>query len=62
MYVLIFSITLHGLCFREELRTISDKTLTLKNATSRAMCKYWPQSYKTFFMLNSAEHEICPAN
>ena len=22
----------------------------------------WPQGYKTFFMLNSAEHEICPAN
>ena len=22
----------------------------------------WPQGYKTFFMLNSAEHEFCPAN
>ena len=22
----------------------------------------WPRGYKTFFMLNSAEHEICPAN
>ena len=22
----------------------------------------WPQGYKTFFMLNSAEHEICPSN
>ena len=21
-----------------------------------------PRGYKTFFMLNSAEHEICPAN
>ena len=21
-----------------------------------------PQGYKTFFMLNSAEHEFCPAN
>ena len=21
-----------------------------------------PQGYKTFFMLNSSEHEICPAN
>ena len=21
----------------------------------------WPQDYKTFFMLNSAEHEFCPA-
>ena len=24
--------------------------------------KTWPQDHKTFFMLNSAEHEICPAN
>ena len=22
----------------------------------------WPQGYKTFFMLNSVEHEICLAN
>ena len=22
----------------------------------------WPQGYNTFFMLNSAEHEILPAN
>ena len=22
----------------------------------------WPQGYKKFFMLNSAEHEIYPAN
>ena len=22
----------------------------------------WPRGYKTFFMLNSAEHEICPAD
>ena len=22
----------------------------------------WPRGYKTFFILNSAEHEICPAN
>ena len=22
----------------------------------------WPRGYKTIFMLNSAEHEICPAN
>ena len=22
----------------------------------------WPQGYKTFYMLNSAEYEICPAN
>ena len=22
----------------------------------------WPRGYKTFIMLNSAEHEICPAN
>ena len=22
----------------------------------------WSQGYKTFFMFNSAEHEICPAN
>ena len=22
----------------------------------------WPRGYKTFFMLNSAEHEICTAN
>ena len=22
----------------------------------------WPRGYKTFFMLNSAEYEICPAN
>ena len=22
----------------------------------------WAQGYKTFFMLNSAEHEICPLN
>ena len=27
---------------------------------SRAVC--WPQGHKTFFMLNSAEHEICPGN
>ena len=25
-------------------------------------CTFWPRGYKTFFMLNSAEHEICPAN
>ena len=24
--------------------------------------KSWARGYKTFFMLNSAEHEICPAN
>ena len=24
--------------------------------------KYWSQGYKTFFMLNSAEHEIYPAH
>ena len=24
--------------------------------------KTWTQGHKTFFMLNSAEHEICPAN
>ena len=24
--------------------------------------KYWPRGYKTFFKLNSSEHEICPAN
>ena len=23
---------------------------------------FWPQGYKTLFVLNSAEHEICPAN
>ena len=22
----------------------------------------WPRGYKTFFMLNSTEHKICPAN
>ena len=22
----------------------------------------WPRGYKTFFVLDSAEHEICPAN
>ena len=22
----------------------------------------WPRGYKTFFMLNSVEHEICPAH
>ena len=30
--------------------------------TNTQMSLIWPQSYKTFFMLNSAEHEICPAN
>ena len=25
-------------------------------------CKIWPQSYKTFFMLDSAEHEIFSGN
>ena len=25
-------------------------------------CKIWPWGYKTFFMLNSAEHEIFPAH
>ena len=25
-------------------------------------CRTRPRGYKTFFMLNSAEHEICPAN
>ena len=24
--------------------------------------RFWPQGYKSFFMLNSSEHEICPAN
>ena len=24
------------------------------------VCRDLPQGYKTFFMLNSAEHEICP--
>ena len=23
---------------------------------------YWPRGYKTFFMLNSVEHEIFPAH
>ena len=23
---------------------------------------YWPRGYRTFFMLNSAEHEIYPAH
>ena len=26
------------------------------------LSKTWPRGFKTFFMLNSAEHEICPAN
>ena len=25
-------------------------------------CLSRPRNYKTFFMLNSAEHELCPAN
>ena len=28
---------------------------------NRVILKTWPRVYKTFFMLNSAEHEICPA-
>ena len=27
-----------------------------------SMSEIWPQGYKTFFMLNSTEHEICSAN
>ena len=27
---------------------------------SNAMRRVWSQGYTTFFMLNSAEHEICP--
>ena len=29
---------------------------------SDKQCTPWPRGYKTFFMLNSAEHEICPVN
>ena len=29
---------------------------------SLIICTIWPQGYKTFFMLNSAEHEIFHAN
>ena len=29
---------------------------------TRRKKKNRPQGYKTFFMLDSAEHEICPAN
>ena len=30
--------------------------------TARIRRLIWPRDYKTFFMLNSAEHEVCPAN
>ena len=36
--------------------------LSEKVALQRAMWRAWPRGYKTSFMLNSAEHEICPAN
>ena len=31
---------------------------TTKALTSLGICAAWPLGYKTFFMLNSAEHEI----
>ena len=34
----------------------------LRVKTIRAMHQFRPRGYKTVFMLNSAEHEICPAN
>ena len=33
-----------------------------KNQVNITMLRLWPQGYKTFFMLNSAEHEIDPAH
>ena len=32
-----------------------------KSLTTVASAQNWPQGYKTFFMLNSVEHEIFPA-
>ena len=32
------------------------------NFSNTKCAKTWPRGYKTVFMLNSAEHEICPAN
>ena len=33
-----------------------------KNLALMCVCANWPRGYKTFFMLNSAEHEIFSAN
>ena len=33
--------------------------MLLETAGWVAWCSIWPRDYKTFFMLNSAEHEIC---
>ena len=33
-----------------------------RSAKCRVMKHSWPRGYKPFFMLTSAEHEICPAN
>ena len=33
-----------------------------QRTTHVALLRGWPRGYKTFFMLKSAEHEICPAN
>ena len=34
----------------------------VKNKGTYLTTAVWPQGYKTFFMLNSAEHEIYPAH
>ena len=34
----------------------------LKEKTTKTFNDFWPRDYKIFFMLNSAEHEIFPAN
>ena len=32
-----------------------------KDSDQPAHLMTWPRGYKTFFMLNSTEHELCPA-
>ena len=35
---------------------------TINAALGDVATQTWPRDYETFFMLNSAEHEICHAN
>ena len=36
--------------------------MTVSVAEQAGLCLTWSQGYKTFFMLDSAEHEIYPAH
>ena len=39
--------------------TLYSKTLEIQSTSLTGMRSSWPQGYKTFFKLNSAENEIC---